>query len=63
MTNGANQTKKFWQNLSARLTEEDTVEFSIDGLEDTNHLYRKNSNWQSIMTGLDIIKKGKACKI
>ena len=60
VTNGANQTKKFWQNLSARLTEEDTVEFSIDGLEDTNHLYRKNSNWQSIMTGLDIIKKGKA---
>lgn len=59
-TNGSNQTVKFWENLSSRLTEKDTVEFSIDGLENTNHLYRKNSNWQSIMTGLDIIKKGKA---
>lgn len=59
-TNGSNQTERFWENLSARLTERDTVEFSIDGLEDTNHLYRKNSNWKSIMSGLDILKKGKA---
>lgn len=25
------------------------VDFSIDGLEDTNHIYRINSNWQKIM--------------
>jgi MoaA/NifB/PqqE/SkfB family radical SAM enzyme len=59
-TNGSNQTEKFWNNLASRLDEKDTVEFSIDGLEDTNHLYRKNSNWKSIMLGLDIIRKSKA---
>lgn len=26
--------------------------FSIDGLEDTNHIYRKNSDWPSIMAGI-----------
>lgn len=59
-TNGSYQTEEFWEKLSARLTERDSVEFSIDGLEDTNHLYRKNSNWKSIMSGLDIVKKSKA---
>ena len=29
--------------------------FSIDGLEDTNHIYRKNSNWASIMKAVEII--------
>jgi MoaA/NifB/PqqE/SkfB family radical SAM enzyme len=27
----------------------DYVVFSIDGLEDTNHIYRKNSNWNKII--------------
>ena len=59
-TNGSHQTEKFWNNLASRLDDQDTVEFSIDGLEDTNHLYRRNSDWQSIMLGLDIIGKSKA---
>jgi len=59
-TNGSRQTEKFWNDLSAVLTDKDTVIFSIDGLEDTNHLYRVNSDWPSIMQGLDIIAKSPA---
>jgi MoaA/NifB/PqqE/SkfB family radical SAM enzyme len=54
-TCGSHQTKKFWHNLGDRLTANDTVYFSIDGLEHNNHLYRRNSNWESIMNGLDIM--------
>lgn len=54
-TNGSRQTDKFWRSLSDLLTDQDTVTFSIDGLEDTNHLYRINSDWASIMNGLDIM--------
>jgi len=60
VTNGSRQTTTFWQNLSARLSTEDTVIFSIDGLENTNHLYRVNSDWASIMQGIDIISQGPA---
>ena len=54
-TAGSHQPAEFWHQLVALLTPEDTVVFGIDGLEDTNHLYRRNSNWASIMTALDIV--------
>ena len=55
VTNGSKQTEKFWHTLADLMTEKDKIIFSIDGLEDTNHLYRINSNWASIMLGLDIM--------
>lgn len=55
ITNGSRQTDKFWRSLADVLTIKDTVTFAIDGLEDTNHLYRINSDWTSIMQGLDIM--------
>lgn len=59
-TNGSYQTEKFWNTLSKLLCPDDNIIFGIDGLEDTNHLYRKNSNWASIMLGLDIMSQGSA---
>jgi MoaA/NifB/PqqE/SkfB family radical SAM enzyme len=59
-TNGSRQTQKFWDKLSAHLTKGDIVEFSIDGLKDTNHLYRRNSDWESLMIALNTIYKSKA---
>lgn len=55
VTNGSFQTPEFWHTLANKLTAKDNIVFSIDGLEHNNHLYRKNSNWQSVMTGLDIM--------
>ena len=59
-TNGSYQTSEFWHQLGDRLTTDDTIYFSIDGLEHNNHLYRQNSNWQSIMLGLDIMLRKSA---
>jgi MoaA/NifB/PqqE/SkfB family radical SAM enzyme len=59
-TNGSYQRPEFWYELAQRLTNQDTVFFSIDGLEHNNHLYRRNSDWKSIMQGLDIMSKSSA---
>ena len=55
-TNGSNRNKKWWEELSTILTKKDTVTFSIDGLQDTNQIYRINSKFSSIMNGFNIIK-------
>lgn len=60
ITNGSKQTEKFWTRLSEVLTKDDSIIFSIDGLEDTNHLYRVNSDWDTIMKGMDIMLKSPA---
>lgn len=58
-TNGSNKNVNWWNDLSSILTNKDEIVFSVDGLEDTNHIYRKNSNWDSIIKGIKEIKKGK----
>lgn len=60
VTNGSYRDAKFWNELSSRLTSDDTLVFSIDGLQDTNHLYRINSDWESTMLGLDIASRSNA---
>lgn len=59
-TNGSYQKENFWRELAEITTEQDTVFFSIDGLEQDNHLYRRNADWDSIMMGLDIMSKSRA---
>jgi MoaA/NifB/PqqE/SkfB family radical SAM enzyme len=48
-TNGGARNEKFWKDL-AKL--DVNVIFSIDGLEDTNHLYRRNVDWQKLMSNV-----------
>ena len=45
-TNGSIGSKNTWQQLAKNNIE---VRFSIDGLEDTNHLYRQDVSWNKIM--------------
>ena len=46
-TNGGLQNMTWWIKLARLLKKpNDFVVFSIDGLEDTNHIYRKNVNWE-----------------
>ena len=61
-TNGSSKTKSWWKKLNSILDENDILQFSIDGLEDTNHLYRKNAKWNSIMTGIGVFAQRK-CKL
>jgi len=49
-TNGSLRNTHFWNALAKRLNRErDYCVFSIDGLSDTNHLYRRNTNYNKIM--------------
>ena len=45
-TNGGARNPGFWRGMAAI---DVNVAFAIDGLEDTNHLYRRNVRWQKLM--------------
>ena len=48
-TNGGMKSPEWWAKLAAILTPIDVVTFGIDGLEDTNHIYRVNVRWNKLM--------------
>lgn len=49
-TNGGLQNTAWWKNTASTLNQpQDYVVFSIDGLADTNHIYRRNVNWDRVM--------------
>ena len=49
-TNGGMKNIEFWKSLGSILKNTDhVVYFAIDGLSDTNHLYRKNVVWNKVM--------------
>jgi len=58
-TCGANRPPSFWDNVATRDLSRARWIFSIDGLADTNHIYRKNARWETIdyavrvITGMD----------
>jgi len=55
-TNGGARTPEFYKSLAELGV---NVTFSIDGLEDTNHLYRRNVRWDKIMANAEaFIKAG-----
>lgn len=49
-TNGAIQNTGWWLKLGKLFNQgRDYCVFSIDGLKDTNHIYRKNVNWDNLI--------------
>ena len=62
ITNGSHKKKEFWAELATTLTDIDSVHFSIDGYDnDSNNLYRVNSDWDSIMLGAKILRRMSNC--
>lgn len=51
-TNGSLRNPDWWYRLGKVMTKEQNggnyCTFSLDGLEDTNHLYRRNTSWKKI---------------
>jgi hypothetical protein len=45
-TNGSARTPQWWAQLASIV---DYCRFGIDGLEDTNHLYRRGTQWKKVM--------------
>ena len=48
-TNGAVRTPAFWTNLVNHLPTNHMIVFGLDGLEDTNHIYRVGAKWEKII--------------
>lgn len=48
-TNGSAKKPEWWTELAKVMGKNAYVVFSLDGLEDTNHLYRQNTIWSKIM--------------
>jgi MoaA/NifB/PqqE/SkfB family radical SAM enzyme len=48
-TNASAKRPEWWSELAGVIGRRGYVVFSIDGLEDTNHLYRQNTQWSRIM--------------
>lgn len=50
-TNGGIRNLNFWKELGNLLkhNQDNSITFSIDGLEDTNHLYRRNVTWTKLI--------------
>lgn len=51
-TNGSIRSVKFWKELAERLSKfcAYDMRFSIDGLADTNHIYRQNTSFDKIIS-------------
>jgi MoaA/NifB/PqqE/SkfB family radical SAM enzyme len=48
-TNGGIRDNHWWKKLASVLSDKDHVVFGIDGLEDTNHLYRRGVNYEKVI--------------
>ena len=62
-TNGSMRDAKFWTKLGTLFAEpcENSryVVFSVDGLKDTNHIYRRNVKWDNVMRNMkSYVKSG-----
>lgn len=53
-TNGSHRPKTWWEETIKILSPTDGIIFSIDGLEDTNPIYRIGSHWHSIIEGFKV---------
>jgi MoaA/NifB/PqqE/SkfB family radical SAM enzyme len=47
-TNAGAREAQWWQELAKLFGDRGAVIFSVDGLKDTNHLYRQNVNWDIV---------------
>ena len=58
ITNGSYKKSEWWEEFGQILNDRDTVAFSIDGYDnESNNLYRVNSDWDSIITGVTTLTK------
>ena len=51
-TNASGRDPQFWRDLGEIFKENGILTFSVDGLEDTNWIYRRGTNWKKIMSAM-----------
>jgi len=52
-TNGSMKKPEWWAELAQVIGKKGYVIFGLDGLEDTNHLYRQGTVWKNIMRNVE----------
>lgn len=58
ITNGSYKDAEWWERFAKISNERDTINFSVDGFDqESNNIYRINSDWESIMLGMQIMAK------
>lgn len=58
ITNGSNRNTAWWEQFAKVANEYDSINFSIDGYDNaSNNLYRIGSNWDSIINGIQTLRK------
>lgn len=64
ITNGSHKKVSWWQQLGSLLTSNDSVHFSVDGYDNSsNNLYRVNSDYNSIIAGIQALRQTSRCQI
>jgi MoaA/NifB/PqqE/SkfB family radical SAM enzyme len=64
ITNGSHKKSQWWIELGKLLDSHDSVHFSIDGYDNaSNNLYRVNSDYDSIVAGLQTLRATSSCQI
>jgi MoaA/NifB/PqqE/SkfB family radical SAM enzyme len=64
VTNGSHKKTAWWTELGTVLDSNDSVHFSVDGYDNTsNNLYRVNSDYNSIVAGLQVLRGISQCRI
>jgi MoaA/NifB/PqqE/SkfB family radical SAM enzyme len=64
VTNGSYKKADWWQKLGSLLDHNDLVTFSVDGWDnDSNNLYRVNSDFDSIVLGIKTLRASSECLI
>jgi MoaA/NifB/PqqE/SkfB family radical SAM enzyme len=61
-TNGSYRSRAWWDETASILGRPDRIALSIDGLEDTNHIYRVKSRWRDITAAIEALR-GRVCLI
>lgn len=51
-TNGSLRNEAWWRRLPEAMGEWHYVVFPLDGLEDTHHIYRRNTNWSKLIANI-----------
>jgi MoaA/NifB/PqqE/SkfB family radical SAM enzyme len=59
ITNGSYKSHEWWQELTSFLENSDSITFSIDGTPENFINYRKNADWKSIQTGIEVSTRSK----
>ena len=52
-TNAGARDEAWWADLASIMGRKGAVIFSVDGLRDTNHLYRQGVNWERVERSMD----------